>query len=297
MTRDGLRVYADQPETLPEMIEKVVETRPRADAATELGGRTLTYEQLWAEAEQVAAGLQRRHGVRPGDQVAFLSANGLDLLAGVIAAWRAGAVAVLLNPRYTAGEVGHQLAACAPRVVLVQPEWRAKVPGAAQVLGEVRDEGFEAQRPAESDPALVMFSSGTTGAAKPIVQSHGNLVTAAETWMRCLDLGPADTTVVAAPMHHATGLNGQSLPLLAAGGSVSIMPRFSASRLVDLLAAGEATFFHAAPTIYKLALRAAGDRHARGLRVAVSGGSFVGRPLVERVRALRRASTSASATA
>lgn len=283
--RDGLRRYPGQAETLPELLERAVLASPGAPAAAEAGGRALSYEQLWAEAEQVAAGLQRRHGVRPGDQVAFLSANGLDLLAGVIAAWRAGAVAVLLNPRYTAAEVAQQLAACAPRVVLVQAQWRDKVAGAAQELGHVRDTGFETPRTAEADPALIMFSSGTTGSAKPIVQSHGNLVSAAETWVRCLDLGPGDTTVVAAPMHHATGLNGQSLPLLATGGSLTILPRFDAPALVELLAAGAASFFHAAPAIYELALRAAGDARARGLRVAVSGGSFVGRPLVERVRA------------
>ncbi len=283
--RDGLRVYEDQPGTLPELIERAVVRRAADTAVSEIGGRSLTYEELWEETERAAATLQRRHSVEPGDEVAFLAANSLDLLVGVIATWRAGGVAVTLNSKYTTAELEQQLARCSPRVVLAQPEWLLKVPRAAHVLGETDDGRFEPPQLRASDPALLMFTSGTTGASKGALQSHRNLVSAAETWVRCLDLQPNDATVVAAPMHHATGLNGQSLPVLATGGTVTIMTRFDAAALVDLLEAGAASFFHAAPTIYTLALRAAQSRRAHGLRVAVSGGAFVSRALAEGARA------------
>ncbi len=284
VARHGIRVYADQPATLPELIERAVVRRAAEPAASELGGRRLTYEELWDETERVAATLQHRHGVEPGDQVAILSANCLDFLIGVIATWRAGGVAVTLNAKYTAPELERQLASCSPRVLLSQPEWLPKSPVAAHVLGEIGNGRFEPPPLSATDPALLMFSSGTTGSSRGALQSHLNLVSAAETWVRCLDLQPDDRTVVAAPMHHATGLNGQSLPVLAAGGSVAIMPRFDAAALVDLLEAGAASFFHAAPTIYTLAMRAARDRRAHGLRVSVSGGAFVSRTLVDRAR-------------
>ena len=285
VTRDGRRVYQDQPETLPALIERAVVQHAAAPAAAGIGDRALTYEQLWEETERVAATLQRRHGVEPGDKVAFLAANCLDLLVGVIATWRAGGIAVMLSAKYTAVELERELACCSPRVVLAQPELLSKTTRGTHVLGEVSDGRFEPTTLRADDPALLMFTSGTTGGSKGVLQSHLNLVSAAETWVRCLNLQPGDTTVVAAPMHHATGLNGQSLPALATGGTVAIMPRFDAAALVDLLAAGAASFFHAAPTIYTLALRAARDRRARGLRVSVSGGSFVSRALVDRARA------------
>ena len=282
--RDGVRVYEDQPGTLPQLLERAVLQRSSEVAASEIGGRSLTYDELWEETERVAATLQGRYGVEPGDQVAFVAANCLDLLIGIIATWRAGAIAVMLNAKYTAAELASELTRCSPRVVLTQPEWLHKLPRSAQTLGERSDGPFEPPPLRGTDPALLMFTSGTTGASKHALQSHRNLVSAAETWVRCLVLQPSDTTVVAAPLHHVTGLNGQSLPILAAGGTVAIMPRFDAATLVELLEAGAATFFHAAPTINTLALRTARVRRARGLRVSVSGGAFVSRALVDGVR-------------
>jgi long-chain acyl-CoA synthetase len=287
--RDGVRVYPDQPETLPALIERAVAQHGSAPAAADVGGRTLTYEQLWEESEHAAGALQQRLGVAPGDRVAFVAANCLDLLVGVIATWRAGGVAVTLNTKYTRSELERQLSQCSPRVVLAEEEWLPKVAQqpAVHALSDVRGRvgRLEPVRLRAEDPALIMFTSGTSGRSKGAVQSHLNLVSTAETYVRCLDLESEHTTVVAAPMFHATGLNGQTLPVLAAGGSVTIMRRFDAVRLVELLVAGQAGFFHAAPVIYGMALESAGDRRARGLRVCVSGGSSVSRALVDRVRA------------
>jgi long-chain acyl-CoA synthetase len=281
VTTDGLRIYEDQPSTLPELIWRSVLRRGGEPAAGDVGGRRLTYAELWEETERVAAGLQRQHGVGRGDHVVFFASNSLDLLVGVIATWRAGAVAVMLNAKYTAAEVERQLSLCAPRVVLTEPAARSRLTRPAHLLGSTSEQGFEPPDLRPTDPALLMFTSGTTGASRAAIQSHLNLVSAAETWVRCLDLQPHDSTVVAAPMYHVTGLNGQSLPVLAAGGAVEIMSRFDARALVERLEGGRASFFHAAPTSYTLALMAAGSRRARGLRVCVSGGAFVGRGLVQ----------------
>ena len=281
-------MYRGQPETLPALIERSVEKYASAPAASELGGRALTYEELWEESAQAAALLQQHFGVEPGDRVVFVAANSLDLLVGLIGTWRAGAVAVTLNPKYTYTELERQLTQCSPRVVLVEPELLPKVSRQVpvHVLAAARSGGarLEPMPVRGDDPALLMFTSGTTGQSKGALQSHLNLVSAAETWVRCLDLEPGERTVVAAPIFHVTGMNGQSLPVLATGGSVAIMPRFNARLLVELLAAGEAGFFHAAPVIYLKAIEAARGRRAHGLRVGVCGGSFVSRGLVSRVQ-------------
>lgn len=283
-SRGELRVYADQADTLAELIERSIARHATRTAVREIGGRTITYAALGDETERVAGALQRIHGVEPGDEVAFLSPNRLDLLVGVLAAWRAGAVAVMLNARFTPAELAQQLSLCSPRVVLAHPGWMDRIAGPVWPLGSPDAGRFEPPAIGTRDPALAQFTSGTTGVPKKVVQSHLNLVTAAETWIRCLGLEPTETTVVAAPMYHATGLNGQSLPVLAVGGSVAILPSFDAAALVDELGSGAASFFHAAPTIYTLAMRAAGGRRARRLRISVAGGAFVGRMLVSDAR-------------
>src|SRR5688500_14041306 len=68
--REGLRVYEDQPATLPDLIERVVRRYPARPAVREADGPWLDYEGLWLETERVAGTLQQRHGVKPGDQVA-----------------------------------------------------------------------------------------------------------------------------------------------------------------------------------------------------------------------------------
>jgi acyl-CoA synthetase (AMP-forming)/AMP-acid ligase II len=285
--RGGLRVYPDQPATMVDLIERSVAANPGRPAAAEPGGAALTYGELWAEAERVASGLQEL-GAGPGTRIAFLMANSIELLVGVIGAWRAGAVAVMLNTKYTPPELAKQLAACTPLVVVSQPEWLDKVDPrqAPHVLSGT--EGlrgrFEPVPLTADDPAALMFTSGTTGSSKRALQSHLNLVSVSETYIRCLELEPGTTTVVAAPMFNATGLNAQCLPVLALAGTVTLMPRFHPEALVELLGEGKATLFHAAPTIYTMTIGVAASRRARGIRVAVSGGSPVTRGLVERVR-------------
>ena len=86
-----------RPRTLPELLEHSVMGHHSDPAAHDVGGRGLTFEELWTETERVAGDMQRRHGIEPGDQVAFVAANSLELLVGVIATWRAGGVAVMIE--------------------------------------------------------------------------------------------------------------------------------------------------------------------------------------------------------
>ena len=276
---DGFRLYADQPRTLPELLERSVMGHHSAPAAHDVAGRGLTFEELWTETERVAGDMQRRHGIEPGDQVAFVAANSLESARRrhrhVARGWGRGDDLREVHE----GQIEQRLALCTPRLSL-RSRRREATSRATSFCSEASTARVRAARAGAADPALLMFTSGTTGASKAVIQLHMNLVSAAETWVRRLDLRPSDTTVVAAPMYHVTGLNGQALPVLAAGGSVAIMPRFGAAALVDQLEAGAATFFHASPTIYTLTMRAAQDRRARRLRSCVSGGAFVGRGLI-----------------
>lgn len=294
-------VHADQPATVQDLVARSVAERPSATAVTEVGGRSLTYEQLWVESEALAAGLQRRYGLESGERVAMLFSNRIDLVVAVLATLRAGGVAVTLNTKYTGRELEPQLRLSQARVLLAEAEfWSKAAPilartsvrhaavsgggDGADPLEGVRGTALREAAVAESDPAVLMYTSGTTGISKGALQSHTNVVTAAMTFVRCLGLGGDDRTVVAAPLFHVTGLNGQLLPILAVGGSAALLPRFDAARLGALLAGSAATFFHAAPTIYVLTLLAARGR-ATGLRVCVCGGAAVSQRTIDEVRA------------
>lgn len=281
-----VRVYAGQAETIGEALDRAAAAHPGRPAVGEVGATPLSHEEFRERTQGVAAVLQRRYGVAPGDRVALLAANGLDFLLGFVGAIRAGAVAVPLNTKYRTRELAGQLEQSGARVLIAEQEfWPNAEPVAPEhsvLAHELRDWRGEPEPPALSaeDPAVLMYTSGTTGFSKGALQSHLNVVTTGENWRSLLGLTAEDTTVVAAPLFHATGWHGQLFPLLTAGGSGAILPRFDADALAELFAGGAATFFHAAPAIYTLTLARAAGRTAPALRVAVSGGSFVTRGLV-----------------
>jgi long-chain acyl-CoA synthetase len=285
-----VRVYRDQPETIPEALDRAAARFPQAPAVGEVGNPELTHEEFRERTAAVATVLQQRYAVAPGDRVAVLAGNGLDFLLAFVGALRAGAVAVPLNTKYRTPEIGKQLEQSGAHVLVAEEEFWPKAepvaPQHAVLAPELRSWTGEPEDPKLSaeDPAVLMYTSGTTGSSKGALQSHLNVVTSAENWRSLLGLQPDDRTLVAAPLFHATGWHGQLFPLLTAGGSGTILPRFDAATAAELLAGGAATFFHAAPTIYVLTLAEAAGRTAPALRVAVSGGSFVTRGLVADVQ-------------
>lgn len=289
---DGaVRVYADAPGTVPELLARSVAECPDLLAVAEVGGRTLSYEQLWEKAGRLAAGLQQRFDVEPGDRVALLHANGVDFVVSLLAVLRAGAVGVPLNTKYTEVELAPLVTDCGARLLLGDAEWSTKakracaglrtvvVTGAGVATGKGRDAayagGFDDPDPRPENTALLVYTSGTTGRSKGAVLTHLNVVQAALTYARCLDLGPDERTPVAVPLFHVTGLIGQLLPVLAGGGSATILRRFDAGLLASLLAEEPFTFFHAAPSVYLLTLAAMGARRAAALRLALCGGGAI----------------------
>jgi len=123
--------------------------------------------------------------------------------------------------------------------------------------------------PAEQ-PALILYTSGTTGKPKGVVLSRGNLIAQTDVLARAWGIGPADRMVHALPLHHLHGLVVALLAPHRAGARVHLLPRFDAARAIDALEAEKATLWMAVPTMYHR-LRELSERDpsaARALRGA-----------------------------
>ena len=145
-------------------------------------------------------------GVRPGQAVGVMLPNGVDVVAALFGAWRAGAVYVPLNPRLVDGEVAHVLASVDPAVIVTAPGLERRFPGLPTIVvplpsrgdGFPRDEGevmgsasgthdlsrgrtepmtSGVGRRFDEDVALVQFTSGTTGRPRPVLLTHAGVVT------------------------------------------------------------------------------------------------------------------------
>ena len=240
--------------------------------------RTLTFGQLRDGAETIRAGLDRL-GVAKGAKVAFLLDNGYwtaQLFLGVMAA---GRVIVPLNAVSGTRQLVHVLEHSDAELVFVSATYRERL---AELRGAVGrdfrvaeiDDGEGPAWPAdgdgatpalptvpdERDPALLLYTSGSTGLPKGAVMNHRAIVAGGENVMLGHGLGPEDRVLCVLPVYHINGAMVTVVAPLVSGGSVVMPSRFRASRFWDLVAAHGCTWSSVVPTIIKYLLdRAAGE--------------------------------------
>ena len=249
------------------------------------GVRTIRdYRGFAAEVGALAAGLQARHGVRPGDRVGVCMKNSCDYLALLNAVWWTGAVAVPVNAKLHPREVSWILDDAGCRLVVADGAALADGGhGAARI--EANDAGFAALRDHEPAPAplarsardlaWLFYTSGTTGRPKGVMIDHGNLLAMAMCYFADVDtLSPGDAMLYAAPLSHAAGF--YSLPAVRAGVA-HVVPEsggFDPREILEVAAAhGRVTLF-AAPTMLRRLVDAARAEGVRGdgIRTVVYGG-------------------------
>jgi malonyl-CoA/methylmalonyl-CoA synthetase len=236
------------------------------------GATRFTHGELAAAVDRAAAELARR-GVGRGDRVAFFAAPSPDFVVAILAALRAGAMLVPINTAYRRREIAHILEDATPRLLLVGASERSvfdempadELSGLDSVLDlgdlerEMRTQGGvgaaaspspEPPRLLESDLALMLYTSGTTGRSKGAELSHGNVVAMIQSLRSAWGWSPADRLLLTLPLFHLHGLVVGLFTALASGAAVLLEPRFDAARAVDRLARGEATLFFGVPTLY-----------------------------------------------
>lgn len=252
------------------------------------GGPELTFGELDAEVDRVAASLQQR-GLRPGDRVGIALYNTPGFVHSYFGALRAGGVAVPLNVTFTADELRRILEDARPTAVVVSAETRPTVEKAVAALGEeiqlFSEEAWDEIAPGGSTPedpatqpddlAVLAYTSGTTGAPRGAMLSHGNLLSNLEQQMAI----PADTITgddilfLTLPLFHIFGLN-VPLGLLVLNGATGILPqRFEPVEALRTIAKQRVTVLFGAPPMYVAWVNTPGaDQYDLStVRLAVSG--------------------------
>ena len=255
-------------------------------------GRTVGYSELAAMVGGVAARLIGE-GLTPGDRVALYAPKTVALVAALFAVWRAGGVAVPINPVLRGGQVAHILADSGARLLLSQPG-RAAALEEADALGAARLLDIEtlADRPgtpppnprAPGDLAALLYTSGSTGRPKGVMLSHANLWLAADSVRLYMELAADDRALAVLPFSFDAGLSVLTSAWMAGGAAVLLdylMPR-------DVPLAVErhaVTTLSAVPPLLVQLADADWSRAASLRRITVTGG----RMPVRATRALRSA--------
>jgi acyl-CoA synthetase (AMP-forming)/AMP-acid ligase II len=252
--------------------------------------RPVRYGELVRLVDDLAKQL-KEGGLRPGDRIALRSGSNAEFVVGLLAASRAGLIAVPLDPALPVADQRARSEVAGAGVVLVDGEgpgdkqepgavwWTIEVTvgrdGAPSSVGlnapAAPNPHVTAPEGLQDDDAMIMFTGGTTGMPKMVPWTHTNIASSVRAIIAAYQLGPADATVAVMPLYHGHGLIAALLSTLASGGTVLLPARgkFSAHTFWDDIDAVGATWYTAVPTIHQILLERAKTARPEGGRVAL----------------------------
>ena len=283
--------------TVAEAIAAIAAERPDAPAL-DVDGTALTHGEIDARAARVGGFLKGR-GVAPGDRVLLSAPTSIDLVVAYLGVLRVGATAMPCDAKLTAAELAHLLGDAEPVAAFVAPEARDRLaeagdPGTVVAIGgeadgvpslaEAQDADPVAPEPAPG-PAMLAYTSGTTGAPKGVPLTHPNVLSSMRGAARAWRWSAADVLVHALPLSHQHGLGGVHLTLLC-GSRAVVFSRFDPDRLSAAIRDERATVLMAVPAMYQRLSDwdGIGGVDLGSLRLAVSGSAPLPAALAERVR-------------
>jgi len=297
------------------LVDRHVE-QGRGDRIAVRGTRTLTYAELAALSGDVAASL-RGLGLRRDDRVVFVMSDNVELLGGILGAFRAGVVAVPVSTMLGAHELAEILADCGARVVCGTHEYVEAVAAAIGLVPEVEHfvlagadllpslsaasvrswedfialglgGGAQARIVAPTDEdawALWLYTSGTTGSPKGAMHRHANIRHVCQTFGdQVLGIRPDDVCLSVAKLFFAYGIGNSAFFPLSVGATTVLEPRSPTSQVVgERMSRDKPTIFCGVPTFFAhlLASDLPDDTFA-SVRLATSAGEPLPAPLQRR---------------
>ncbi|MHB8463341.1 MAG: class I adenylate-forming enzyme family protein [Acidimicrobiales bacterium] len=249
-----------------------------------------SHETGWVTAAELrdrvgrAAGGLRELGLRAGDRLLVSASASVDLIALHAGALANRLVVVPANTAYTATELAHVAADSVARAAVLEDAERGGALRNLPVVPVTIDgPAAEAEPPVGDDPALVCYTSGTTGRPKGAVLSHANLLASAEAVRLAWRWTQEDRLVLALPLFHMHGLGVGVHGTLLAGASMILLPRFDADAVLDAARVHDASMFFGVPTMYARLADATRLAELGRLRLCVSGSAPLSGELHERI--------------
>ncbi|MFB8000019.1 long-chain fatty acid--CoA ligase [Streptomyces sp. NPDC056002] len=304
---------------LASMLEHTARHHPVREAVSQ-GSTRMTYAEVDAAANR-AANLLTGLGLARGDRVALSCPNRLDFPVLYYGILKAGGVVVPLNVMLRPREIAYHLADSgarfffchtapdAPAAAAEVAEAVAATPGCERLFfitdGQapspvpdiasvstvlaLQDETFESACTSETDTAVILYTSGTTGSPKGAELTHANMAFNALTCHRTIEARRDDVHLVVLPLFHSFGQTIQMNATFGIGGRMVLMPRFEPGEVLRTLAREGVTVFAGVPTMYWRLLEEPLNEPARTavaarLRMALSGGAALVVEIAHRFR-------------
>lgn len=267
--------------------------------ALRLDERTLTYAEVDEIAGRYAASLADR-GVGKGDRVLIVAPDGPDYVGALFGVFRLGAVVVMLNPGLTSDAMAAIISGCRPEAAVVHHDhmshFTASVEEASFPVLDVGEGplpeagGLETEPTSPTDPAIWLFSGGTTGVPKAVVQTHKSLVNTTRLYGQgALGLTEEDITISVPKLYfgYATGSN-LLFPFSVGGSAVLFEDHPTPDALFERIARHRPTLLINVPSAINQMLSHpdATSQDLSSLRLATSAGEALPETLYHRWKAV-----------
>lgn len=252
----------------------------------------LSYGELDRQASRVAAHLVER-GLGPGDRVAICTANGLEFVAAWFGTVYAGCTTLPIPVMSTAPEIAFRLQHAGCRALLTdrdrssiarQSKTRAGTSAEVLLVDDAIANANGELAPCKAAPdslAMLLYTSGTTGAAKGVCITHESLGAHTRALVHeTLQLTEEDRILGTLPLTHSYGIRMTLLVPFFAGASTVFVPKFSPSRTLQLCTTHDITWLPGVPTMFVAWANERTQPTPPSLRWCMSAGA----PLVEDVR-------------
>ena len=304
-------VYQQRRRRLTELLEDAARWADRDHLVQ--GRRRVTFAAMTAAADRVAGHLAAR-GLGPGDRLLLLAANSPEWVISLWAGLRLGAVVAPGNRWWSTDEIAHAIELTAPAVIIADTETARLLPagtgagtGPAVVPVVVPVAGIRAaqstpppsipEQPTggEDDPALIIFTAGTTGLAKAAVLAHRSVIANLQNLLvvskrlphQLRGDRPPEVILQSGPLFHIGGVQSLLLAMLGGNTMVFLEGRFDSGQVLDLIERERVSIWGAVPT---MAIRVLTDptlpgRDLSAVRSISLGGSPVTPELSDRLRA------------
>lgn len=264
---------------LSEVFERVAKSNPSATAVVE-DTKRWTFAELSDEVNRIATSIKEKV---KGDTVGILLLNSQKYVATMLAIWKAGKTAVPLNYLLPPQDLGF-IIKDSGMSGLVSSQFFAQALAAVKPLFGDRgvilmadEPGFLAPAGAEEpgtfrDPALYLYTSGTTGRPKGVVLTHENLISNVESCRQAGEFDHRDGFLCLLPFFHTYAITGTVLLPLLNASKIVLVDRFQPAKVLGLIQEHRISVFLAIPSMYRVLAASEGTYDVSSIRFPISGG-------------------------
>ncbi|MFS0862234.1 class I adenylate-forming enzyme family protein [Fredinandcohnia sp. 179-A 10B2 NHS] len=268
--RKNVKVFTEnRPKNIIEVLQQSMASFPeKASVVTEEA--SLSYTELDALSTMIAANLQQKCGIQKGDRIAALIGNRYHFPLVLFACLKLGAIMVPINVKLTAEEINYIIGHSDVKALISENEHLIKVeeikaenpyiiPPDENIFVIDGENTFEKLLQEnmltkvevdELDPALILYTSGTTGRPKGAVLTHINVIHSLINFQHVFQTNSDHKTLIAVPMFHVTGLVGQLLHMIYIGGTAYSMERYQNKKYIEYILKHRINFVFNVPTIF-----------------------------------------------